>query len=421
VNEFLGPITLVLLVIPAIALRIAVRALYGRRSLASADPMRILLSLASTIMFVLAALGIAAGVWILIIPLPIVAVVVMLMVVTRSRQAEHRALLSSLAVAAQHEIPLSEAARAFADETLGDTGVRSLALAEAIERGEPLSLATRQARLRMGTATKLAVRLGERLGSLGPAMRQQLDDSQQVDIALRTAIGRFIHLWALIVVMTGVTSFVMLKIVPVYQKMFEEFGVQLPAMTRALINVSNWFVKIGWLLTAPLSLLAPILIIGAVLYYVGWFPRNLPLVWWLFRRYDGALVMRGLALTIQRGLPLPAGLRLIADNYPLSIIGQRVRSVAHDAEQGMPWSPSLRRTDLISSADAAVLAAAERVGNLPWALEEMADSAIRRQAYRVQAAVHVLYPLLLLALGFVVFFIVAGLFVPIVALIQGLT
>src|SRR5262249_28329594 len=144
-------------------------------------------------------------------------------------------------------------------------------------------------------------------------------------------------------------------------------------------------------------------------------------VWRLFRRYDGALVMRGLALTIQRGLPLPAGLRLIADNYPLSIIGQKVNAVAQDAEQGRPWCTSLLRTGLISSADAAVLVAAERVGNLPWALEEMADSAIRRQAYRFHAAVNIFYPLFLLAFGFVVFFIVCGLFVPIISLIQGLT
>ena len=36
-------------------------------------------------------------------------------------------------------------------------------------------------------------------------------------------------------------------------------------------------------------------------------PRDLPVVWRLFRRYDGALVMRGLALAVRRGLPLAGG------------------------------------------------------------------------------------------------------------------
>ena len=88
---------LLVLVIPAIALRIAIRVLYGRRPLASTDPMHTLLTMASTMMFVLAAIGATAGVWIVIVPLPIIVAVVVVMVVDRSRLAEHRALLASLA------------------------------------------------------------------------------------------------------------------------------------------------------------------------------------------------------------------------------------------------------------------------------------------------------------------------------------
>src|SRR4051812_2653467 len=154
-----------------------------------------LLSMASNMMFVLAAVGATMGIWIVIMPLTVVVIATILMVLVRRRQAEHRALLGSLAVAAQHGVPLAECARAYADETLGDTGVRAMALAEAIERGQPLSTAVRTARLWMNSATKLAVRIGEGLGLLGPAMRQQLDDSQQTDAMLRQTIGRFFYLW----------------------------------------------------------------------------------------------------------------------------------------------------------------------------------------------------------------------------------
>src|SRR4051812_28330643 len=191
--------------------------------------MHTLLTMASTMMFVLAAIGATAGVWIVIIPLPIIVAVVVVMVVDRSRLAEHRALLASLAAAAQHGVPLSEAARAYADETLGDTGLRAMALAEAIERGQPLSTAVRTARLRMGTSTKLAVRFGEQLGQLGPAMKQQIDDSNQIDAVLRDTIGRFFYLWNVVLVLCLVIGFVMIRIVPVFQRIFEEFGLKLPA------------------------------------------------------------------------------------------------------------------------------------------------------------------------------------------------
>ncbi len=420
-NDSLGPIALIVLVIPAIALRFAIRVLYGRQPLAATNGMYNVLSLASTMMFAMAAVGATAGVWIVFIPLPIAVAMVALMVLNRNRQAEHRALIGSLATAAQHGIPLSESARAFADETLGDTGVRAMALAEAIERGQPIATAAKSARLKMGTATKLAVRLGERLGLLGAAMKQQIDDSQNVDLAIRGAVGDFFYLGNVLIVLYAVNGFVMLKIVPVFQKMFEEFGLKLPAMTMLVIEVSRWYVQRGWYLTAPLTLLLPWMFVLGFLYYVGWFPRDLPLIWRFFKRYDGALIMRGLSLAVRRGVPLPEAMRMIGEEYPIRIVGRRLLVAADKTAAGMDWLIALRDEKLISHTDAALLAAASRVGNLDWALEEIAESAMRRQVYWLQSSLSILFPLTLIALGSVVCFFVVGLFLPLIALIQGLS
>jgi type II secretory pathway component PulF len=487
VDQSVGPAALILLVIPAIALRIAMRALYGPQRQVGADPMQTLLSLASTILFVLAVVGLLIGLfgfWVLLILLPIVVP----MVINRVRHSQHRALVWALASAAERGIPLSEAARAYADETQGDTGVRALALAEAIERGEPLSNAVRAARLRMGSAIKLAVRMGEQLGVLGPAMRQQLRDSQQVDAALRDVIGRFVYLCIVVFALLVCGTFMMLKIVPVYQRILQEFDSELPPVTSLVIRLANqisgfggtagtillsaitlltiplciyifiavihfidrswpvhaahgsgaytasWTMKLMTMVVAALLMfllwplfvmvfvtLSPLLIVAPiVLQVIGWFPRDLPVVWRLFKRYDGALVMRGLALAVRRGVPLPQAMGLVADCYPVSIVSRLVLGAAVRVAGGMNWCDSLRQTGLISQADAAVFASAERVGNLAWALEEMADSALRRQIYRVQAALQLMFPIVLLALGGAVLVFVVGFFLPLVSLIQGL-
>jgi type II secretory pathway component PulF len=479
-NQGMGPFNLILLVVPAVALRIAIRALFGRKRMMVTSPMQVLLSISSIIMFALAGLGIAVGLigfWPLLIPLPIIGIVMLLMLVDRTRGAEHRGLIWALAIAAQRGIPLSEAARAYADETLGSTGTRAMALAEALERGEPLAMASRTARLRLGTAMRLAVKMGESLGLLGPAMRQQLDDSQQLDATLQNVMGRFGYLGLVVAFAIFVCTFVMLKIVPVMQRMFEEFGLKLPAMTRLVIDITSSgrllivplvivvivalvassgliiafirqtidyvFPIVGhepralmllrqilrtilalgllflfFLFFPPIVLLAPF--VPMVLYYAGWFPRNLPVIWRLFKRYDGALVMRGLALTVRRNVPLPQGVRLVAQSYPLSIVGQRLEAAAGRIEAGMSWPESLRLTGLIAPADIAVLSAGERVGNLHWALEEMADSALRRQIYSIQVALQILFPMALFAVGMMVFFFVTGFFLPIISLIQAL-
>jgi len=488
VEDSLGPVALVLLAFPAIALRFAILALYGRRRLNVADPMLMLLSLSSAILFVLAGLGIVVGLmglWFLMIPLPFAFVILVLMIFDRSRRSEHRALLWSLSAAAEKGVPLSEAARAYADETLGDTGVRALALAEAIERGEPLAQAVRSARLRMGAAMKLAVRLGERLGVLGPAMRQQLDESHQVDAALTNAMGRLGYLCLIFFTLVGVFIFGMFRFMPIIQRIYYEFGQELPAVTQWVLDAADRFADpvallwIGfWMLLATGLLFGLVFgvllaydlvqrwipirkddsqlhqffthwrrarflirIAGAVtvlfvlalfsfpisipifvlLYYVGWFPRDLPGVWRLFRRYDGALVMRGLALSVRRGLALPQALSLIEESYPLRHVARQLARAREHVARGGDWCESLRQTGLIGRADAALLSAGQRVGNLEWALEEMADSAVRRQTYWVQLLVQFLFPVVLLVLAALVFVFVLSVFWPLVSMIQKFT
>jgi type II secretory pathway component PulF len=427
-GETLGPFNLILLALPGIALKLAVRIMYGRRAYAAADPLKILLSVAGTLMIVLAVLGAIiglVGVWWMLIPVLVVFGVVMLMAYDRFRRGEHRALVWTLATAAQRGVPLPEAARAYADESQDDSGARALALAQSLERGQPLSQAVRDARLRLGTPIRVAVRLGESLGMLGQAMRQQLEDALDTDSMVRSVTARFFWLYTTIVVLSGVMTFVMLRIVPVFQKMFEEFGLKLPEMTMLLINFSNWFVQRGWFLSFPLMILLTICAwtvpIAAICYMVGWFPRDLPVLWRLFRRYDGAIVMRGLALAVRRGVPLVDALGLLAATYPITRIGQQLHWATVRVAQGIDWRRSLLQAGLITSADAAVLAAAERVGNLPWALEEMADSALRRQMYWLQLGMQLLYPVLILLVGGLVGFFVIGLFLPLLSLIQGLS
>ena len=75
---------------------------------------------------------------------------------------------------------------------------------------------------------------------------------------------------------------------------------------------------------------------------------------------------------------------------------------------------------MIHAADSAVLTSAESVGNLAWALEELAETAERRLASRMQLVVQSLFPLVIVILGVVVFIMATAYFLPLVNLIQQL-
>ena len=89
--------------------------------------------------------------------------------------------------------------------------------------------------------------------------------------------------------------------------------------------------------------------------------------------------------------------------------------------QGADWIESLWRHRLIRATDAEVLASAAAVGNLGWALLELAETAERRLATRFQMVIQTLFPLVVVMLGMAVFVLAMAYFVPLVQLITELT
>ncbi len=88
---------------------------------------------------------------------------------------------------------------------------------------------------------------------------------------------------------------------------------------------------------------------------------------------------------------------------------------------GVPWGESLCRRGLIRQSDFAVLQAAERTGNLPWAMREMADSNRRRLTNRLNMLVQTMFPPVVLCFGAMVLFIVVALFLPLIILIRSMS
>lgn len=384
--------------------------------------MQQLLRMGGVLLCVLAIFGLGIGLlgWLSLVAVP-VAAIVLLMIVDRFRRGEHQALLYTIAAGAHRGVPINESARGFANENGGDTSARALVLAQCVEAGMPLQKAALKARLKSSTATNLAVRLAETLGDMGSVLFRSLEDMGEIDAAIRVLTARLFYMLQVVFVGTVSLTFIMLKIVPVFQKMFAEFGIKLPSMTVRLIDTSYAMVAYGWLWLLPVALVLLIGYIVATLYYVGWLPINFPLVGQFARRYDCALVLRALAVCVGRKMPLPAAIELLGREFPRRSTARRLSRASLDTASGMHWLEALSRRRIVRPAEAAVLAAAERNGNLQWALDEMADSSIRRFTLHMQAWMQFLFPVALLILGGIVGFVVVALFIPLVALIQGLS
>jgi type IV pilus assembly protein PilC len=213
----------------------------------------------------------------------------------------------------------------------------------------------------------------------------------------------------------------MIKIVPEFVKIFYEFGLELPTSTQLLVAFSEFVVNV---LAVPIALLTFFLLLVATVIAICFLCDEPPMQWFADRFFRGrriADLLRIIALATENREPLPDVLNRVATVYPSNIIRKQVARAASDVGAGLDWREALRRARIISFGEQRLLTTAETVGNLPWALREIASQREKRIVYWFANRLQVFYPLIILALGLFVGFYALSLFIPIVKLINGLS
>jgi type II secretory pathway component PulF len=369
-----------------------------------------------------------SGLWGLVAWL--VIVVVWVRTAMHTRAAARRNLFSALTLAAREGMPMAPIGLAFAAEHEGRIAYRARDLGRVLDLGASLSDAAWMVPGALPPEAALAGRVGAETGDLAGALEATSGPRLFDRGLLRPLMVRLIYVVPALMLFV---TFMAIKIAPSMLKIFDDFDMPLPPLTVAVLRGTTFlgpFDGLGlvsftvfslWFLGPLLIVLSLVIGVLAWLEWRGTLRPRLPgwkrIVNWL----DMAMVLRLLALAAAHNRPLSAVLGNIADFHPKTSVRNRMRVVEGEIVDGAVWEQSMRRQRLLSPNDAALLSAAERVGNLPWALGQMADSFERRANYRLQVVTQVVMPLLILPAGIVVGIIVVAYFMPLTTLVRSLS
>ncbi len=243
------------------------------------------------------------------------SIVIAAMIAARYRQAERRAFVWSLTTAAEKSIPMSAAVRAYASERRGGFARRARRLADALDQGKPLDAALQESRIRLPDDALVALQLGLKTGALHESLRAAARNSANIDIAMQSVLGQLAYLSTVLLVVGGALAFLILKIMPTFYKIFADFHHRLPQIGLLATSYPNVAVYVC-------ELAAVVWVIAAARYsgLVRWDPPLLRAFW---RQLDQAIVLRSLALAVDRQGGLPGTLALLADQYPKRYIRRR--------------------------------------------------------------------------------------------------
>lgn len=354
-------------------------------------------------------------------------IAVAVFVYTAGKRRERQAMLAwHLALAVERGRSPAEQLRLFGDELPKWWRDRLELVWRRAEGGVPLSEAIGTDQGLLPKWALVSIRIGEKSGQLPRALlevarRMTSRPAFGGSGALGSGLMSITYLVVGLLVILSVLTFLSIFIVPKFKRIFEGFDSELPIVTRTAIDAVDFYSEYVWILTPIQG--AVMFLAGwlAYVWYRGWSDVDAPFAAWWQRRFDLPNVARDLATAVEGSLPLPDALDELADRHPHRHVRHRLGIVADDVRDGDEVWPTFRDNGFLSGAEVTLLESSERVGNLPWALRELADGRERRGWFRALALAQFLEPIAVLVMGFVIGFVAIAFFLPLVKLLNDLS
>lgn len=337
----------------------------------------------------------------------------------RTRREQQRSLLRLIAVGTEERLPLAPLLEAWAEDERGVQRRRVRRLARLLARGVALPEAVEQVPNALSDNDVLAIRFGAQSGSLAATLRDALVDapaSGQSNIARwRRTVA---YHAGVIVAAIAIVTFLMIKIVPSFLAIYQDFDLNVPRALVASI-VFNDAVSSYWFVVA-----LPLLLAAWLAFTVrgGRVLRN-AIAGRLFgsvRELRSADLLDQLSVAAGAGRPLAGALSTLARYHFDPAMRRKLLFIRNEVEQGAEMWQSMTTAGLIAPPEGALLRTADRVGNRAWVLRTIAAGKRRRTHRWLQRLSDLFLPAVTLLIGAFVLFQSAAIFAPLVDLIANL-
>jgi len=245
--------------------------------------------------------------------------------------------------------------------------------------------------------------------------------------------GALVYPLVVVFVAVMILVLIMMVIIPQFQKIFEDFGVELPALTIWLVDTSRWMagtnpgqfygqgalIFVGSIVAIPFAwklirLAKP----GRALTdrLVLW----TPVIGNVSRKSTVAKFTRTLGTLVSAGVPILEAIRITADTSGNAVFEKALLHVHDSVREGESFAVPLRESKTCEPIVVNMVDVGEETGELDVMLMKIADNYDEEVDVAVKSALSLLEPVMVIAIGGMVGTIVIAMFLPMVAMIESL-
>lgn len=268
-----------------------------------------------------------------------------------------------------------------------------------------------------------------RAGEVGGVLDETLDRLAgflESDVELRRKVKSAMTYPTLVLVAAvGILTFLVTFILPKFMEIFKDFKVEMPALTQALMDISNfclqkWYIAIGGCIAFSISFkLFKRTKFGKRTY--DWAKMKVPIFGSLSHKIALARSCRTLATLMGSGVPILQAMETTAgavDNEIFTEVLMKSRAAVREGERiGEP----LERSGLFPPMVVHMITIGEETGSLDMMLSKVADFYEKEVEAQLAGLAAAIEPIMIIGLGLMVGTIVIAMFLPLLQIITNLT
>ncbi len=269
------------------------------------------------------------------------------------------------------------------------------------------------------------VKAGEISGQMDVILNRLADYQEAAEELSREIKGAMTYPVISMVLVLGITAFLMIGVVPTFKDVFDSLDAELPDVTLLVLAISDFLRANLWSVMGGCVAAA----IGFVMFKKT--PRGrrlldavtlrLPVFGPLFTKVCLARFSRTFATLIRSGVPIMSTLDIVANTAGNAVVADAVMESRESVRNGNLLSEPLAEYRVFPPMVVRMIAIGERTGALETLLEKIAEFYDSQVKAQVKALTSLIEPLLITFMGGIVGGVVLAIFSPILDMVGKLS
>jgi type IV pilus assembly protein PilC len=307
-----------------------------------------------------------------------------------------------------------------------------LGVCEEVEGGASLSEAMSKYPRAFDRLYVKMVNAGEIGGVLDIILQRLAEFMEKAEKLKRKIKGAMFYPVTVIAVAALILTGIMVFIIPKFEEIFTDFGVELPGLTRWLMNTSRWVA--GGRPGQQVPGFVFVLMFPFILFFVfkmirksgpgrsatDWMLLRIPIMGTLVRKSVIARFTRTLGTLISAGVPILEAVTITKETSGNYVFERALGKVHDSIREGESFSAPLRESKTCDAIVVNMIDVGEETGEMDAMLLKIADNYDEEVDVAVASLVSLLEPLMVVVLGGMVGTIVVAMFLPMVKMIESL-